>query len=141
MNSVSRFFISFNAAVKGNLAEFVIPYSNYVYSILYILRQESTIFGFSVIENSNIKNIKVYLRFLGGKPVVKQLIQVYKPGRKVFASVFGLKMACSKFLHSHKISKQNKSSFFIVSTPFGMHTHYESFRINRGGSLVCFVAV
>lgn len=141
MNSVSKFFSLFNASVKANLVEFVTQHSHFVHSILIILRQEGVIFGFSVFEHNSKKAIKVYLRYFDKLPVVKQLIQIYKPGRKVFTTVIGLKLVCSRFLKTHKISLQENSSFFIVATPTGLSTHFEVFRTNRGGTLVCFVAI
>lgn len=144
MNSVSFFFSLFNSSIKSGQTQFVTPFSKFVYSILFILRQEGVIFGFSVLfenKNKNKKSIRVYVKYYERRPVVKQLIQIYKPGRKVSSSVLALKLACSKFLRSHKINLQTKTSFFIVSSPKGMFTHYEVFRSNIGGNLVCLVVI
>jgi ribosomal protein S8 len=144
MNSVSLFFSLFNASVKNNQTKFVTPYSKFVYSILVILRQEGVIFGFSEIlfkESQNKKSLLVYIKYMNNRPVVKQLVQIYKPGRKVSTSILGTKMLCSKFLKSHKVHLQTKTSFFIIAGPLGMCTHYTALRLRFGGRLVCFVTV
>lgn len=61
-----------------------IPASNTLKSILDILKREEYIENFKVMEDKKQGMIKVYLRYLSGKPAMKDIKRISKPGLRVY---------------------------------------------------------
>ena len=96
-------------------------------AILQILRKEGYIENYQIIENDVKQEIKVRLRFFKQESVIRKLIRISRPGRRVY-----VKAAEIKPFH-------NNFGITIISTPKGIMTGMMAKRIGVGGEVICRV--
>lgn len=107
-------------------AEVVIPHSKMKESISRILKDEGYISSVTV-EGTNIKQIKLRLKYQGKQNVIVGLKQVSSPGLR-------------RYVSSAEIPRVlGGMGVAILSTPKGLLTGTEARKQNIGGELVCFV--
>ncbi|MFH1771383.1 MAG: 30S ribosomal protein S8 [Candidatus Omnitrophota bacterium] len=73
-------------AVIAKKYDAVIPYSNVIFKICEILKNEGYLDNYKDVEGATHKQIKVYLRYDGKKNVISQLKRVSRPGRRAYVS-------------------------------------------------------
>jgi len=112
-------------AQQSNLLITSLFFSKKVINILKVLRSEGFIWGFSISKDK--KTIKVFLRYYKGRPVIKKMKQISKPGRWVFVS--------SDFLLKYSFG----TGFFIISSSIGVHSSFHLSKKKLGGEVVCWV--
>jgi small subunit ribosomal protein S8 len=61
-----------------------LPSSNTIKSILEILKKESYIENFKLIEDKKQGRAKVYLKYLAQKPAIKNIKRISRPGLRVY---------------------------------------------------------
>ncbi len=104
------------------------PYSKMRLSVLNILQQEGYIRAFNSIDiREGIKEIIVELKYYEGKPVIREISRVSKPGRRVYSGIKGLGRV------------YNGLGVSILSTSKGVMADYEARQQNLGGEVLCQV--
>ena len=105
-----------------------IPFSKEKAAIAKILKEEGYILNYKQISDGNHKNLRVYLKFAGGKErVIKGIKRISKPGRRVYTGVEEI----PKVLGGLGVA--------IVSTPKGIVTDRSARKENVGGEILCYV--
>ncbi len=105
----------------------VCPSSNLKISILKVLKDEGYIRGFEMSENEQGKQIEISLKYFDGKPVIKEITRISKPGMRVYSSV--------KTMPTYK----NNMGISILSTSKGVMTNFSAQNANIGGEVLCRV--
>ena len=105
----------------------VCPSSNLKISILKVLKDEGYIRGFGMSENEQGKQIEISLKYFDGKPVIKEITRISKPGMRVYSSV--------KTMPTYK----NNMGISILSTSKGVMTNFSAQNANIGGEVLCRV--
>ena len=103
------------------------PSSNLKVAILKVLQDEGYIRGFDISENEKGKQLEISLKYFDGKPVIKEISRVSKPGMRVYSSV--------KTMPSFK----NNMGITILSTSKGVMTNFAAQSANLGGEILCRV--
>ena len=105
----------------------VCPASKLKAAILKVLQDEGYIRGFEVSENEKGKLLEISLKYFDGKPVIKEISRVSKPGMRVYSSV--------KAMPTYK----NNMGITILSTSKGVMTNFAAQNANLGGEILCRV--
>ena len=105
----------------------VCPASKLKVSILKVLQEEGYIRGYEFSENEKGKELEISLKYFDGKPVIKEISRVSKPGMRVYSSV--------KTMPSFK----NNMGITILSTSKGVMTNFSAQSANLGGEILCRV--
>lgn len=96
--------------------------------VLEVLKTEGYIRGFSVSPTDNGQSeIEIELKYFNGEPVIKEILRVSRPGRRVYSSVQDL----PKVMNGLGIS--------ILSTSRGVMSEHEAREQNVGGEVLCRV--
>ncbi|PCI60760.1 MAG: 30S ribosomal protein S8 [Kordiimonadales bacterium] len=96
--------------------------------VLDVLEREGYIRGYSREEqDGNKASLSIELKYNEGDPVIRTLIRVSKPGRRVYSSVQDLPRV------------HNGLGISIVSTPKGVLSDAEARESNVGGEILCTV--
>ena len=103
------------------------PSSNLKEAILKVLHEEGYIRGFEITENEKGKQLEIALKYYDGKPVIKEISRVSKPGMRVYSSV--------KTMPTYK----NNMGISILSTSKGVMTKFSAQSANIGGEILCRV--
>ena len=105
----------------------ICPASKLKVSILKVLQEEGYIRGYEFSENEKGKELEISLKYFDGKPVIKEISRVSKPGMRVYSSV--------KTMPSFK----NNMGITILSTSKGVMTNFSAQSANLGGEILCRV--
>ena len=104
------------------------PSSNLRINILDVLKDEGFIKGYSKTDYDNGKSeVQIELKYHDGKPVIKEINRVSKPGRRVYSSVSGMNLV------------KNGLGISIISTPKGVMSDRSARTNNVGGEVLCIV--
>ena len=96
--------------------------------VLEVMKEEGYIRGFSRVDYSGGKSeIEIELKYFDGKPVIRQLRRVSKPGRRVYSSVGDLPTVA------------NGLGLSILSTPKGVMSDSRARQENVGGEVLCSI--
>jgi len=124
LNVVHNYLIKLKNAQMARMPKIKTPYSSFFVNILSILYVEGLIRGFKKLDN----NIIVYLKYdETNLPLIKNIKQISKPGRKFF---------CSK---EFVITLHLYSGTFIISNPNEKLVSNNTIRLNKkyyGGELL-----
>ncbi len=101
------------------------PSSKLKVAILKVLQDEGYIRAYEVSENEKGKQVEISLKYFDGKPVIKEISRVSKPGMRVYSSV--------KTMPSYK----NNMGITILSTSKGVMTNFSARDANLGGEILC----
>ena len=111
-----------------SLNKIEIPFSNFRFKILEVLKKEGYIIDFYLEDSKEkIKSILVVLKYYEGRPVIKEIKRVSKPGRRVY----------SRAVSIPKI--KNGLGVAILSTSKGVMSDSEAIKNNLGGEIICRV--
>ncbi len=96
--------------------------------VLDVLAEEGYIRGYATVDyDSGRSEFEIELKYFDGKPVIKELQRVSKPGRRVYSSVRDLPT-----IH-------NGLGVAILSTPKGVMSDSKARDENVGGEVLCSV--
>ncbi|QXK91804.1 30S ribosomal protein S8 [Neoehrlichia mikurensis] len=106
----------------------VVPYSSVILAILKMLLSEGYIEEFTEeYKTSKIKFFKVRLKYFNYVPVIKKIIRISKPGKRVYFS-------------AKKMPKfYNGLGIYIISTSRGIMLDYHARKLGIGGEVLCGV--
>ena len=103
------------------------PASKIKVAILKVLQEEGYIRGFEIIEDEKGRQLEISLKYFDGKPVIKEISRVSKPGMRVYSSVKSMPLI------------RNGLGISIVSTPKGVMSDSSARNENVGGEILCSV--
>ena len=116
-----------NAQLRG-LNTVSIPSSKFRAKILDVLKQEGYISDYKFLSDADNKgNLSVNLKYYNGLPVIKEIMRISKPGRRIYARADSIPRI------------QNGLGIAIVSTSKGIMSDYEAKNNNVGGEIICKV--
>ena len=105
-----------------------IPFSNFRLKILEVLKKEGYIIDFDIDNGKEkIKFLSVDLKYYEGRPVIKEIKRISKPGRRVYSKATSI----PKVL--------NGLGLAILSTSKGVMSDSEAMKNNLGGEIICKV--
>jgi ribosomal protein S8 len=134
--NIFKFISVLNAAIKRNQIEVKTQASKITVLLLYFLKDNGYINGF--YEEKNY--IVILLKYFQKRPVLKQIIPVSKPGRRVYTSVFGLNKLNRKLSANHHNRKLSFTIPVIFKNGFFYHPDH-ALRFSQGGELLCLIAI
>ncbi len=106
----------------------VMPSSRIKQQIARVLTEEGYIRGYKVIAlPGNKKVLKIYLKYVGGKPAIRGLKRVSKPGRRIYARLSSMPVV------------RGGLGTAILSTPKGVFTDRQARLLKVGGEVLCYV--
>jgi len=110
------------------LAAVKCPSSRTRKGVLDVLKKEGYIKNYSEEELSKgIKKLNIELKYHEGRPVIKEINRVSKPGLRVYSAIDDLPKVC------------NGIGLSIISTSKGILPDYEARKANVGGEIICNV--
>jgi len=104
-----------------------VPASNTLKSILAILEKESYIDAFKLIEDKKQGILRIYLKYLSGKPAITNIKRISKPGLRVYVKR-------DKVPHVLR-----GRGFAIISTSKGIKTDTEARELGLGGEVIAYI--
>jgi Ribosomal protein S8 len=94
--------------------------------VLDVLKAEGYIRDYSRVEYENGKaELNIELKYYEGSPVIREIVRVSKPGRRVYVGVNGIPHVA------------NGLGIAILSTPKGVMADHEAREKNVGGEVLC----
>lgn len=115
-----------NALARGH-AEVIIPASKIKAALLGVLREEGYIEGFEPAEHHGKPALLVRLKYHAGRPAIRSMKRVSKPGLRIYRG----REALPRVMGGFGVS--------IVSTPQGLMTDRAARRAGLGGEVLCQV--
>jgi small subunit ribosomal protein S8 len=104
-----------------------VPSSRTVVSILEILKTEGYIEDFKSIEDNKQGIARIYLKYIAGKPAIRQIQRVSKPSARTFAR------------HKEVPTVLRGKGFAIISTSKGLITDKLAREAGVGGEIVAYI--
>ena len=132
MPAFQKFISALNAAIRRYQVEVEVQRSNNVITSLRLLRDYGFINGFIIKDTS----VKVLLKYIDRRPVLKQLVSISTPGRRVYGGVRSLNLVLSK-LQKNTDKPFYNNFLLLVSTKYGILTHYDLKQYYIGGLFLC----
>lgn len=116
---------SINSGLLNRSFSVAVPYSKLNYEVLDLLLKQNLINSFSY-KNSKFE---VFLRYYQGRGVIKKINLISKLKRYIYMNKSNL---------YNKTRTGNISGFYVLSTPNGLVTHFESLNLddNLGGEVL-----
>ncbi len=106
----------------------LVPASETKLTITKILKEEGFINDYEVLKGKPDRVIKIYLRYLGDKqPAISGLERVSKPGLRIYVQRKEIPRVYGGL------------GVAIISTPKGLKTGQQAWRLGNGGELLCYV--
>lgn len=104
------------------------PASNLRANVLEVLKREGYIRGYNTEEvRAGLNKLNVELKYHEGRPVIRRIDRVSKPGRRVYSKIKDLPRVYSGL------------GIAILSTPRGVMSDAEAREANVGGEVLCQV--
>ncbi|MDR0927229.1 MAG: 30S ribosomal protein S8 [Ignavibacteria bacterium] len=103
----------------------LIPSSKLKVAITEILKEQGYITDYRVVPDKVQPQIEVTLRYYGGQHVIKEIIRVSKPGRRVYVASDTLPRI------------KNGLGTAIISTSKGVMSEKQARKLNIGGEFIC----
>jgi len=109
-----------------SLNKISIPFSTFRSKILEVLKKEGYIIDFKTDKDKeNKKFLFVNLKYYEGKPVIREITRVSKPGRRVYSRADSIPRV------------HNGLGVAILSTSKGVMSDSEAIKNNLGGEIIC----
>ena len=115
-----------NAQLRG-LQKITSPASRLRAAVLDVLVNEGYLRGFVEVEKDGHRQLEIELKYYDGRPVIKEIGRVSKPGRRIYSSVKELTPV------------RNGLGIAIVSTPKGVMSDNAARDKNVGGEVLAHV--
>ncbi len=103
------------------------PASKVKHNIASLLKEQGFITDFEKLEDGVQGSIRVHLKYFKRKPVIKKIVRISKPGRRVYVP-------------ADKLPRVNNGlGIAIISTSHGIMTGKQARKVNIGGEVICTV--
>lgn len=101
-------------------------YSKMSIGVLNVMKEEGYIDSFDVVDvRPGVKKIVLNLKYYYGKPVIKKMVRISKPSRRVYYGISDLPLV------------YNGLGISILSTSMGIISDREARKKKVGGELIC----
>jgi small subunit ribosomal protein S8 len=101
-------------------------YSKMSVGVLNVMKEEGYIDSFEIVDvREGIKKIVLNLKYYYGKPVIKKMVRISKPSRRVYYGISDLPLV------------YNGLGISILSTSMGIISDREARKKKVGGELIC----
>lgn len=124
---ISDAFTIIRNAIMARKENVDVPASNMLGSILSILKKESYIDNFKLIEDKKQGILRIYLKYIAGRPAIKNIRRISKPSLRVYAKQTKLPTV----IRGRGIA--------IISTSKGIVTNKEAKELQVGGEVIGYV--
>jgi small subunit ribosomal protein S8 len=104
-----------------------VPASKITSSILGILKKEHYIDNFKLIEDKKQGILRIYLKYVGAKPAIKNIKRISRPGLRIYVRRDKIPMV----LRGRGIA--------IISTPKGVVTDSAARELGVGGEVIGYI--
>ena len=109
-----------------SLSNISVPFSTFRSKILEVLKKEGYIINFKIDKDKeNKKFLFVDLKYYEGRPVIREITRVSKPGRRVYSRANSIPRVHSGL------------GLAILSTSKGVMSDSEAIKNNLGGEIIC----
>lgn len=105
----------------------IVPTSKMKLAIARILKEEGFIKDYEVLRDKPHRAIKVYLKYENSRPFIAGMERVSKPGLRVYVGKGEIPRI------------RGGAGVAIVSTPKGLKTGQQAWRLGMGGELLCYI--
>ncbi|HIH2763163.1 MAG TPA: 30S ribosomal protein S8 [Candidatus Azoamicus sp.] len=96
--------------------------------ILKILKEESFLNDYEILNENNKNNIKIFLKYYGKKiSIIKKITRISKPSIRIYSKSKNI----PKILNGFGIA--------IISTPIGLLTDKKARELKHGGEIICTI--
>lgn len=112
---------------QARLAEVKVQASNFLGNVLEVLKNEGFINDYQKVANDNKSEFKIDLKYHEGERVIKEIVCISKPGRRVYCEISKL----PKYYNGLGIA--------ILSTSKGVMSDFDARQANVGGEVLCSV--
>jgi len=103
----------------------IVPYSKNTVAIAQILENEGFIESSEVIEERvGVKNVKIFLKYIGGNSSIREISLVSKPGRRIYGGYRNIK----PYIDGLGVK--------IISTSKGIFTDHQAKELKIGGEVL-----
>jgi small subunit ribosomal protein S8 len=124
---ISDTFTIIRNAIMAKKESVDVPSSNMIRAILEVLKNENYIETFKAVEDSKQALVRVYLRYLFGKPAIKNIKRVSRPGLRIYVK-------------SEKIPLVLRGKgIAVVSTSKGVVTDKQARESGLGGEVIGYI--
>lgn len=143
MTSFYKFCANINAAIKRNQVSIKVPRSKITDKVVGMLAADQQIVSFKHLNNGYVKQTEIFLAYKDGCPVLKQIVSVSRPGRRVYVKYAALAALQAKLFWAtaNKHSKNSRFSRVILSTSLGLVTENFALQHKIGGEVLCRIFV
>lgn len=124
---VADAFTIIRNAIMAKKESVDVPASNMVKSILEVLKKENYIETFKAVEDSKKAQIRVYLRYLFGKPAIRNIKKVSRPGMRTYVKADKVPLV----LRGKGIA--------VVSTSKGIVSDKQARELGLGGEIIGYI--
>jgi len=112
---------------QARLAEVKVQASKFLGNVLEVLKKEGFINDYAKVEEDNQAEYKIDLKYYEGERVIKEIVCISKPGRRVYCNIAKL----PKYYNGLGIA--------ILSTSKGVMSDFDARQAGVGGEVLCSV--
>lgn len=120
-------FTMIRNAIMAHKENLDVPASKITASILEILKRENYIDNFKAIEDKKQGTLRIYLKYVGGKSVIKSIVRVSRPGLRIYSN----KAKLPHVLRGRGLA--------IVTTSKGLLTDAQAREQGVGGEIIGYI--
>ena len=124
---IADFLTRIRNASRAGKPRVDIPASNMKRSLAEILKSQSFIKDYAVIEDNKQNIIRVELKYTNGSPAISGLKRISKPGLRIYKNSKDLPRVL------------NGLGVAVISTPKGLLTDKDARTASVGGEIVCYI--
>jgi small subunit ribosomal protein S8 len=124
---IAEVFTRIRNAIMAKKENLDVPSSSMIKAILAILKKEGYIDDFKFIEDKKQGTVRIYLKYVAGKPAITKIRRVSRPGLRLYVK----KDKIPTVLRGRGIA--------IVSTSHGLITNVEAKEKNLGGEIIGYI--
>ncbi|WP_420237576.1 30S ribosomal protein S8 [Telmatobacter bradus] len=124
---VADFLARIRNAIRARHQKLDVPASKLKAEIARILKEEGYISNYKTQEEDGKQVLRVYLKYAGAEPAIRDLARVSRPGCRVYIGRDEIKRV------------QGGMGISIMTTPKGLMTGRQARREGVGGELLCEV--
>jgi small subunit ribosomal protein S8 len=124
---IAEVFTRIRNAIMAKKVNLDVPSSTMIKAILAILKKEGYIDDFKFIEDKKQGTLRIYLKYVAGKPAITKIRRVSRPGLRLYVK----KDKIPTVLRGRGIA--------IVSTSQGLITNVEAKEKNLGGEVIGYI--
>jgi small subunit ribosomal protein S8 len=126
-DSVSDYLTRVRNAIQARHKRVDIPSSNLLRQLTKLLQEQNYILKFSEIQSNVQGTLRIYLKYQDDESVIRSLVRVSKPGRRVYVS------------HDDLPRVFDGLGVAIISTSKGLMTDKDARTQKLGGEVLCYV--